>query len=93
MTEKQARTAANTILAAAALGAAFLVVRSPKLRRMAWQMARQYATGPLAAWAALSVREAWDESASSARPLTARATADSSAPGLPPARAAADRTF
>ena len=35
-------------MAAAALGAAVLVLRSPKLRRLAWQLARQYATGPLA---------------------------------------------
>ena len=30
-------------MAAAALGAAVIVIRSPKLRRLAWQMARQYA--------------------------------------------------
>ena len=45
MTEEQARNAANVVMAAAALGAAVIVLRSPKLRRMAWQLARQYATG------------------------------------------------
>ena len=54
-------------MAAAALGAAVFVLRSPKLRRMAWQLARQYAAGPLAAWAATTVRDAWDQSAD--RPL------------------------
>jgi hypothetical protein len=73
MTEKQARTVANTLMAAAAVGAAVVVMRSPKLRRLAWQLARQYARGPLAVWAATSVREAWDGSAAR----------------LPPARAAA----
>jgi hypothetical protein len=64
VTEQQARTTANVVMAAAALGAAVIVLRNPKLRRMAWQMARQYATGPLALWTAAMVRESWDESAS-----------------------------
>jgi hypothetical protein len=65
MTEQQARNIANVVMAAAALGAAVIVVRNPKLRRLAWQLARQYATGPLAAWTAGTVRTAWDESATS----------------------------
>jgi hypothetical protein len=63
MTEDRARQVANVVMAAAALGAAVLVFRSPRLRRMAWQAARQYAAGPLAAWTAGTVREAWDASA------------------------------
>ena len=66
-------------MTAAALGAAVIVLRSPKLRRIAWQLARQYATGPLAAWTAGTVREAWEASASastSARLADPRATAD-----------------
>jgi hypothetical protein len=62
MTENQARVAANVVIAAAAIGAAIFVMRTPKLRRMAWQLARQYATGPLAAWTAGTVRGAWDAS-------------------------------
>jgi len=62
MTEKQARTVANIVMAGAAAGAAFVVFRNPKLRRMAWQLAKQYASGPLAVWAASTVRTAWDES-------------------------------
>ena len=50
-------------MAAAALGAAVIVLRSPRLRRLAFQLARHYAGGPVAAWAATSVRNAWDESA------------------------------
>ena len=61
MTEQQARTTANIVMTAAALGAAVIVLRSPKLRRMVWQLARQYATGPLAVWTTGTVREAWDE--------------------------------
>jgi hypothetical protein len=62
MTENQARTTANLIMAAAALGAAVFVLRNPKLRRMAWLLARQYATGPLAAWTTGTVQSAWDAS-------------------------------
>lgn len=68
MTEKQARTVANTLMAAAAVGAAVLVMRSPKLRRLTWQLARYYVRGPVAVWAAGSVRDAWDESARTPRP-------------------------
>jgi hypothetical protein len=62
MTENQARVTANVVIAAAAIGAAVYVMRTPKLRRMAWQLARQYATGPLVAWTAGTVRGAWDAS-------------------------------
>jgi hypothetical protein len=61
VTEQQARTTANVVMAAAALGAAVIVWRSPKLRRLVWQLARQYAGGPLAVYAATTVRQAWDE--------------------------------
>ena len=50
-------------MAAAALGAAVFVFRNPRLRRMAWQLARQYAGAPLAAMVATTVRDAWDASA------------------------------
>ena len=63
MTEERARQTANFLLAAAALGAAVIVFRTPKLRRLAWQFAREYAAGPLAAWTAATVRDAWDQSA------------------------------
>jgi len=91
VTESQARTAANVVMAAAALGAAVIVLRSPRLRRLAIQLARQYAGGPVAAWAATSVRDAWDQSAdrSARMPITTRATADRSEamplPSAPPA--------
>jgi len=62
VTEDQARTTANVVMAAAALGAAVIVLRNRKLRRIAWQMARQYATGPLAVGMAALVRDAWDKS-------------------------------
>jgi len=71
MTEAEARTAANVVLGAAAVGAAVIVLRSPRLRRLAWQLARTWVTGPAAAWAATEIRRAWDESDS--RAVAARA--------------------
>jgi hypothetical protein len=62
MTRKEAETAANLVLIAAAAAGAFIVLRNPKLRRLAWQLARQYAAGPLAVWGAELVRESWRDS-------------------------------
>ena len=63
MTEQQARTTANVVMAAAAFGAAVIVLRSPRLRRLVAGLAKASA-GPLAAYAATTVRDAWSESAS-----------------------------
>ena len=62
MTRQHAEATANVLMIAAATAAAFVVARSPKLRRVAWQIARQYAAGPLAIWGAELVREAWEDS-------------------------------
>ena len=83
MTEDRARQVANVVMAAVAVGAAVFVLRTPKLRRMAWQLARQYAAGPLGAWAATTMRDAWDHSAA-AGPALDRSTA-TAAPRLPAA--------
>ncbi len=71
MTHKQAETATNVILLAATAAAAYVVLRNPKLRRLVWQLSRQYATGPLAIWGAELVREAWQDSARAERPRIA----------------------
>lgn len=89
MTEDRARQAANLLMAAAALGAAVFVFRNPRLRRMAWQLARQYAGAPLAAMVATTVRDAWDASA----PRTGeelRRSGDASGSALPDAGRALD---
>jgi hypothetical protein len=62
MTRQQAETTANVVLVAAAGAAAFIILRNPRLRRLAWQIARQYAAGPLAIWGAELVRESWQDS-------------------------------
>ena len=63
MMEEKARTTANIVMAAVAATAAVYVLRNPRLRRLAWRLARTWVTGPLAVWAATEVRHAWDESA------------------------------
>jgi hypothetical protein len=63
MTEQQARTAANVIMIAGAVGAAYYILRTPPLRRLVWQLARNWATGPLMLWGATEIRRAWESSA------------------------------
>ena len=62
MTEANARRTANVLMTAAALGAAFVVLRSPSLRRLVWRIVKQSASGPLPGVAATMVRDAWDAS-------------------------------
>jgi hypothetical protein len=86
MNEDRARQTANLLMAATALGAAVFVLRNPKLRRMAWQFARQYASGPLGAAVASTVRSAWDASAPVSGGELQRST-DASAPAPAPLNA------
>jgi len=62
MTEQQARTAANVVMAAGAAGALVYILRKPPLRRLAVQLARSWVRGPLVVWAAAELRHAWLES-------------------------------
>lgn len=62
MTENTARTVANVVLGAAAVGAAYVVVTTPPLRRMAWRVAVTALTGTLPGWLMREVQEAWRES-------------------------------
>ena len=80
MTERQARTTANLVMAAAAVGAAYYVLRTPPLRRTVWQLARRWAAGPLVVWLASEVRGAWDESGSPAVLTPGRSGATSRVP-------------
>jgi hypothetical protein len=69
MTEESARKVANVILGAAALGAAYVVVANPPLRRLAWRLARTALTGTLPAWIGKEVNQAWTESGRDTRTL------------------------
>ena len=61
MTRQQAEKTANILIGAAAVGAAFFVLRNPALRRMVWRLARTAiaTTGPVLA---AEARRAWSES-------------------------------
>ena len=62
MTDERAEQVANVLLAAAAVGVAIYVVRTPSLRRLAWRFAVTALTGTLPAWIGREVQHAWTES-------------------------------
>ncbi len=63
MTEDTARRIANATLGAAAIGAVYLVLSRPALRRLAWTLALTGLTGTVPAWFTQEVRRAWADSA------------------------------
>ena len=60
--EDTARTVANVVVGAAALGAAVLILRTPVLRRLAFGLARTALTVSIPAWLSHEVQTAWSES-------------------------------
>lgn len=62
MKEDTARTVANVLMGAAALGAAVVILRTPSLRRLAFGLARTAVVSGIPAWLAREVTRAWDES-------------------------------
>ena len=65
MTQEQAETVANALLGAAAAGAAYFILRDPRLRRRAFSAGRTAiaAAGP---WLMAQARQAWAESGAAA---------------------------
>jgi hypothetical protein len=59
MTEETAKRVANMALGVAAVGAAYVIVRTPPLRRMALGLAMTALTGALPAWLAREAQHAW----------------------------------
>ena len=62
MKEDTARTVANIVLAAAAVGAAVVVLRVPALRKMALGLAATALTTQLPTWLRQEVSQAWQAS-------------------------------
>ncbi len=62
MTEHTARRVADVTLVAAALGATFIIIRRPALRRLAIGLAASALTGGLPAWLTREVQRAWLDS-------------------------------
>jgi len=63
MTEQTARTVANVVIGAAAVGAAYIVVRTPSLRRLAIGLAVTALTRSIPAWVTREAQHAWTQSA------------------------------
>jgi hypothetical protein len=59
MTRGAARTTANGVLAAAGLAAAYGVVTTPPLRRLAWRAARFWLWASVPAYLLRETRQAW----------------------------------
>jgi hypothetical protein len=66
MTESGARTAANMIVAAAGLAAAYVVLTTPPLRRLAVRGVRLWLGASVPVYLARQVKRAWMESARAA---------------------------
>jgi hypothetical protein len=63
MTDDQARTAANVVLATAGVAAAAMILRTPALRRLAWRAAQIWLGATVPMYLANQVRQAWVQSA------------------------------
>lgn len=61
MTSDTTEKVANVIIAAAAIGVVVVVLRTPSLRRLAWNLTRTALTGSLP-WLGQEVQQAWAES-------------------------------
>lgn len=59
MTEQTAQKIANVAIGAAALGATYLILRTPVLRRLAVGLAVTGLTGALPAWFSRELQHAW----------------------------------
>jgi hypothetical protein len=62
MTEETANKVANVVLAAAAVAAAYAIIRTPPLRRVAGGLLLAAVTGTVPAWMNREIREAWNAS-------------------------------
>jgi hypothetical protein len=62
MTPETTEKVANVIIGVAAVGVAIVILRTPALRRLAWQLARTAITGTGPAWIGREVQQAWVES-------------------------------
>jgi hypothetical protein len=62
MTHSSAEKLANVVIGAAAIGAAAYVLKTPQLRRFAWQLSLAAITGMLPAWISQEIRAGWEAS-------------------------------
>ena len=60
MTEQQAQKTATILIGAAAVGAAYFILKTPRLRRMVWQLARTALAPTASAWLMTEARRGWN---------------------------------
>ena len=63
MTSANARTVANVVLISAGMAAAYVIVTTPPLRRVALRGLQLWLGASIPVFMATQVRQAWDESA------------------------------
>ncbi len=63
MTQASAEKVANVFIGAAIVGAAYYVVKTPPLRRLAWRLTVAALTGTIPAWLTQEIRNGWEASA------------------------------
>ena len=62
MTSTNARTVANVVLASAGVAAAYVIITTPPLRRLALRVVRLWLGASVPVYLATQVHEAWVES-------------------------------
>jgi hypothetical protein len=67
MNEETARKVANVTMGVAAIGMAYIVLKTPPLRRAAWNLAIVALTGSVPAWLNREVGTAWADSGKARR--------------------------
>jgi hypothetical protein len=63
MTDEQARTAANVVLASVGVAAAYVILTTPSLRRLALRATRLWLGASVPVYVLNQVRQAWVQSA------------------------------
>lgn len=60
MTEHQAERVANVVIGLAVAGAAYYILKTPQLRRIAWGLLRTAVAGSGPAWLIAETKRGWD---------------------------------
>lgn len=63
MTEQQAERVANIVLGLAAAGAAYYILKTPQLRRIAWGLVRTAMVSSGPAWVIAETMRGWNDGA------------------------------
>ncbi len=60
MTQSSAEKFANVVMGVAAVAAAYYVLKTPQLRRIAWRLGVAALTGTIPAWVSQEIRNSWE---------------------------------